>query len=302
MMEQIQAWYSNFVLSDSMLSLITSSVILFIIIIALRALLSRFIRRSVASNELRRKWMVQSRNGLLLLLMLGLILIWGEELRTLALSIVAIAVAFVVATKELILCVIGTILKTVSRSFELGDRIQIKDFRGDVIDQNILATTIMEVGPGKITHQRTGRTMVIPNAMFVSEPVINESFTHDYVFHVFTIPFKREDDWHAAQLAFLQSAKRHCASYLEDVRKHMNRVSIRRGLEVPSVDPRVTIQVPTAGELHLIVRVPVKSGERGFIEQAILTDVFQHNDFIKKPEKKLEAAGAAVTVDTEPGQ
>lgn len=305
MVEQIQLWYSSFVLSDSMWSLLTSSVILFMVIVALRAILSRFIRRSVASNELRRKWMVQSRNGLLLLLLLGLILIWGEELRTLALSIVAIAVAFVVATKELILCIIGTILKTVSNSFELGDRIQIKEFRGDVIDQNLLATTIMEVGPGKITHQRTGRTMVIPNAMFVSEPVINESFTHDYVFHVFTIPFKREDEWHEAQVAFLESAKRHCASYLEDVRKHMNRVSIRRGLEVPSVDPRVTIQVPTAGELHLIVRVPVKSGERGFIEQTILTDVFLNNDFIKKPEKPDRKAGVSddnIPHDLEPGQ
>ncbi|MDP2380581.1 MAG: mechanosensitive ion channel, partial [Pseudohongiella sp.] len=155
MFEQIQTWLTNFVLSDSMISLITSSVILIVTVLALRALLGRFIRRSVASTELRRKWMVQSRNGLLLLLMLGLVLIWGEELRTLALSIVAIAVAFVVATKELILCVIGTLLKTVSNSFNLGDRIQVKDFRGDVIDQNLLATTIMEVGPGKITHQRT---------------------------------------------------------------------------------------------------------------------------------------------------
>jgi small-conductance mechanosensitive channel len=246
--------------------------------------------------------MVQSRNALLLLLLLGLILIWGEELRTLALSIVAIAVAFVVATKELILCVIGTILKTVSRSFELGDRIQIKEFRGDVIDQNLLATTIMEVGPGKITHQRTGRTLVIPNAMFVSEPVINESFTHDYVFHVFTIPFKREDDWHAAQLAFLESAKRHSASYLEEVRRYMNRVSMRRGLEVPSVDPRVTIQVPTAGEIHLIVRVPVKSGERGFIEQCILTDVFLAHDFTRKAQPQPSGHMTQHAHDAEPGQ
>lgn len=304
MIEQIRNWYANFVFSDSMLSLLTSSVILVAVILALRAILGRFIRRSVASNELRRKWMVQSRNGLLLLLLLGLILIWGEELRTLALSIVAIAVAFVVATKELILCTIGTLLKTVSRSFELGDRIQIKEFRGDVIDQNLLATTIMEVGPGKTTHQRTGRTMVIPNAMLVSEPVINESFTHDYVFHVFTVPFKRDDDWHRAQIAFLESSKRHCASYLEDVRKHMNRVSIRRGLEVPSVDPRVTIQVPTAGEIHLIVRVPAKSGERGFIEQAILTDVFLNNDFTKKPETEhaKSVSSANVPHDPEPGQ
>ena len=302
MLEQIQAWLANFALSDSVLSLITSTVILVVVIIALRALVARFIRRSVASSELRLKWMVQSRNALLLLLLLGLILIWGEELRTLALSIVAIAVAFVVATKELILCVIGTIIKTVSRSFELGDRIQIKEFRGDVIDQNLLATTIMEVGPGKITHQRTGRTLVIPNAMFVSEPVINESFTHDYVFHVFTIPFKREDDWHGAQIAFLESAKRHSASYLEEVRRYMNRISMRRGLEVPSVDPRVTIQVPTAGEIHLIVRVPVKSGERGFIEQTILTEVFLSDDFSKKPELRPANSVVQPAPDAEPGQ
>src|SRR5690554_1712225 len=274
--------FANLVVSDSLLSLLISTGILIAAVLALRAVLGRFIRRSVASTDLRRKWMVQSRNGLLLLLLLGLIIIWGEELRTLALSIVAIAVAFVVATKELIMCVMGTILKTMSRSFEMGDRIQIKDFRGDVIDQNLLATTILEVGPGKFTHQRTGRTVVLPNAMFVGEPVINESLTQDFGFHVFTIPFKREEDWVGAQQAFLASANRICQPYLEEVRRYMNRISIRRGLEIPSVDPRVTIQVPTAGEIHLIVRVPVKSRERGFIEQSILNDVFQRHDFVRK--------------------
>jgi small-conductance mechanosensitive channel len=282
MWEQIQIAVSNFVLSDSMLSLLTSTLILIAAVIGLRGLIYRYIAKNIASTELRRKWMVQSRSALMLLLMLGLIIIWGEELRTLALSIVAIAVAFVVATKELILCMIGTTVKTISRSFELGDRIQVKDFRGDVIDQNILATTIMEVGPGKITHQRTGRTTVIPNSLFVSEPVINESFSHDFVFHVFTIPFRREDDWRSAQLAFLESAKKHCASYLEDVRRHMNKISIKRGLEVPSVDPRVTIQVPAVGEIHLIVRVPARTGERGFIEQSILTEVFLNGEFSRK--------------------
>lgn len=294
MWEQIQVAVSNFVLSDSMLSLITSTLILIAAVLGLRGLAYRYIAKNVASTELRRKWMVQSRSALMLLLMLGLIIIWGEELRTLALSIVAIAVAFVVATKELILCMIGSVVKTISRSFELGDRIQIKDFRGDVIDQNLLATTIMEVGPGKITHQRTGRTTVIPNSLFVSEPVINESFSHDYVFHVFTIPFKREEDWHAAQLAFLESAKRHCAPYLEDVRRYMNKISIKRGLEVPSVDPRVTIQVPTAGEIHLIVRVPTRTGERGFIEQSILTEVFLANDFTRKSADRRNDADSAI--------
>lgn len=283
MIESIQTSFSNFVVPDSMLSLLFSTLLLVLSLLVARALISRFIKRQVDSLELRRRWLVQSRNALILLLLLGLVLIWGEELRTLALSIVAIAVALVIATKELIMCITGSILKAGAGSFSIGDRIQIKDFRGDVIDQNLLATTILEVGPGKLTHQRTGRMAVIPNALFVSEPVINESFTHDYVLHVFTVPFKREDDWRGAQQAIVESARKQCAPYLEEVRRYMNRVSVSRGLEPPSVDPRVTMQVPVAGEIHLIVRVPTKSGQRGFIEQAIMTEVFHNNDYLPTP-------------------
>lgn len=262
--------------------LLISTAVLVIAVVVLQRLVSGYIRRNVESPDLRRRWLVRSRNGLVLVLGLGLVMVWGEELRTIALSIVAIAVAFVVATKELILCITGTILKVVTRPFNIGDRIQIKELRGDVIDQNLLTTTILEVGPGKITHQRTGRMIVIPNAMFLSEPVINESYTHDYILHVFTVPFKRDDDWRGAREALLESAKRHCAPYLDDVRSYMEQLSRQRGLDIPTVEPRVTIQIPTAGEVHLLVRVPAKSGQRGFLEQSILADVFAAGDFAAK--------------------
>ncbi|AQZ93616.1 mechanosensitive ion channel domain-containing protein [Halopseudomonas phragmitis] len=285
MLETLGQLPATITISDSLWQHLISTVLLLLTVFIARALAGRFIRKTVNSIELQRKWLVNTRNGFLLLLLLGLVIIWGNELRTLALSIVAIAVAFVVATKELILCVTGSILKTGSGSFNIGDRIQIKDFRGDVIDQSLLATTILEVGPGKITHQRTGRMIVIPNALFVSEPVINESFTHDFVFHVFTVPFKREDNWQAAQQAFLDAANRHCEPYLEAVRRYMKRFNVQRGLEVPSVEPRVTIQVPVAGEVHLIVRLPTRSGQRGYIEQTVLSEVLSKHDFAaKKPE------------------
>lgn len=288
MLQELGINTENFSISGSLLIMLISTAILILFVIIIRALIGRYLRKKVSSTELRRKWLVQSRNGLLLLLLLGLISIWGEELRTLALSVVAIAVAFVVATKELILCVTGSILKTGAGSFNLGDRIQIKDFRGDVIDQNLLATTILEVGPGKITHQRTGRMTVIPNALFLSEPVINESYTNDYILHVFTIPFKREDDWRRAQQVFLKAAQKNCKPYLEDVRKHMKELSDERGLDVPSVDPRVTIQVPAAGEIDLIIRIPTKSKQRNFIEQSILSEVFSNHDFSTTSEPSSE--------------
>lgn len=282
MFETIQTLIENVQLSYSEFSLIINTLLLLLAIFILRVLTRRYILNSVTSHELRRKWIVQSRNGLILMFLFGIILIWGEELRTLAISVVAIAVALVIATKELILCVTGSILKSGASSFDIGDRIQIRDFRGDVIDQNLLATTILEVGPGKLTQQRTGRMTVIPNALFLSEPLINESFTHDYVLHVFTVPFKREENWKAAQEAIQESANKLCEPYLEDVRSFMEELSDRRGLDVPSVDPRVRISVPAADEIHLIVRIPSRTAERSFIEQAILSDVFENCDFTKK--------------------
>lgn len=276
-------FFASFELSRSTLRLMASSVVLIAIVSVLRLLLGRFIRKSVNSSELRQRWLVQSRNALLLILLLGLMMIWATELRTFALSVVAIAVAFVVATKELILCLTGSVVKSAGSAFNIGDRIQVKDFRGDVVDQNLLTTTLLEVGPGKLSHQRTGRMTVIPNSLFVSEAVINESYTHDWVLHVFTVPFKREENWKLAKQAILDTANQYCAPYLEDVRRYLKKKSEQRGLESPSVDPRVTLQVATAGEIHLVVRIPVKAGKRSFIEQSILTDVFVNYSFAPTP-------------------
>ncbi len=105
----------------------------------------------------------------------------------------------------------------------------------------------------------------IPNAIFLSEPAINESFTHDYVLHLFSVPFKMQDEWRSAQKLFLESANRHCKPYIGEVRKYMKEVSKGRGLEVPSFDPCVTIQLAEAGEVHLIIRIPTRSGQRGVL-------------------------------------
>jgi small-conductance mechanosensitive channel len=172
----------------------------------------------------------------------------------------------------------GSLLKSAARTFDIGDRIQIKDFRGDVIDQNLLTTTLMEVGPGKLTHQRTGRTLVLPNALFVAEPVVNESFTGEFVLHVFTLPLLRTDPWQEIKNKLTQAAEQQSAPYLDEAKRYMQRLSSRLGLEIPSVEPRVTLQFPDAEEIHLVVRVPVRAAQKSFIEQSILNQVFTDQD------------------------
>ena len=128
MFDQLTLLAENFTLSDSVTGLLVNTGFLLAAIIILRTLTARFIRHKVKAPELKGRLLANTRNGFLLLILLGLAIIWGDQLRTLALSILAIAVAFVVATKELISCITGSLLKGGSGSFNIGDRIQIKDF------------------------------------------------------------------------------------------------------------------------------------------------------------------------------
>jgi len=257
--------------------------LLFIAIGVGRVLLNRMVASQRATFEERRRWFIGIRNGALLLLMVGSVVIWAQELQSLLLSVVAIAAALVLATKELIMCISGGLMRTSTGAFHLGDRIEINNFRGDVIDHGLFATTILEIGPGQSVHQLTGRTVVLPNSMFLSHPLINESFTDDYVLHTFLIAIERKAPWAQHETALMESATEVCAEYIEDARKFLEGVTIRRNLDSINVDPRVTVRLTDPTRIELLMRVPAPSRRKGRIEQAILRRYLDRAEHIHTP-------------------
>jgi small-conductance mechanosensitive channel len=240
-------------------------------LITLRTLSATFIKaRRSLSPERRRGLLVNTRNLFLGLSVAGLFIIWRPELKAFALSVVGIAVAMVIATKELILCLSGTIMIRLNGAFSVGDRIEVGGFRGDVIDVNLLATTIIEIGPGQLTQQYTGRKVILPNSLFVGNAFINETFTNDFVLHVFSVPVSISSDWRALERCLHSAAEESCAPYIEEARAHLNRLAISEALNMPPVEVRVTLQIPEPDRLNLIVRLPTPARSKGKIEQAIL--------------------------------
>src|SRR5690606_10647891 len=101
------------------------------------------------------------------------------------------------------------------------------------------------------------------------------------------------DNWQLGQAALLESANLHCQRYVELVRRYMSRIGNQRGLRMPTVVPRVTLQFPVAGVIHLNVRLPAMEGESRCMEQNILNEVFSQNDF--SPESRRKQAAATAT-------
>lgn len=257
-------------LEPDVLDHLLASAIVIVLALVARAVLTRTVNRHVEHPEARRRWIVSLRNWMVFAILVGLATIWGAALRTFAVSVVALVVAFVVATKELIQCISGSVLRTAAKAYSVGDRIQIEKHRGDVIDVNFFSTTILEVGPGRPFHLRTGRTIVIPNSKLLLSTVVNESHMKGLVLHVFTVPLTMDEDWRSAEEILLNAAVEECKPFVEPARATMEQLEREHGLEGVPLTPRVTMTMPEAGKLNLIVRFPAPVGRQGRIEQAVL--------------------------------
>jgi small-conductance mechanosensitive channel len=248
---------------------ISTLILLLVVLLARGILVRRVSRMQIGDMAARRRLIVNIRNGAHLMFVAGCFIVWATELRTLALSLFAITAAIVIATKELILCLSGGLYRTLVKNCKIGDRIEISNFRGDIIDQAMLYTTILETGPGQQTQQHTGRVVVLPNAVFLSAPLINESYTRDYVAHTFQVPVGA-DGWERGEEILLRACREEVTQYLDEARRFMHELEVRHGFEAPSVDPRVIARVPEAGKVLFIARVCVPARLKGRVEQAIV--------------------------------
>ncbi len=259
---------------------LAATLALLFIVFLLRLGLGRLIRRTTWANaETRLKWRSQLRLLVAGSVVFGLFVIWGSELRTLAISLVAVAVALVIATKELILCVMGSILRLSSQSFTVGDRIEVGNLRGDVVDTGVLTTTLLECGP---MHERSGRSVVIPNSILLTASVVNETFHGENILHVIKAPLPAGISWDEAETALLTASRRVTAEHLESTTTSLDAASKRyslplsiRSVEPPestSGYPRVVVGVGDDSALSLMVRVPTQVREKGKIEQEVLRE------------------------------
>ena len=218
----------------------------------------------------RRRLMVGVRNGWLFLFIGLVIFIWFEQIHNVATGLLVVAAAVVIATKELILNFLGYIYKSGAQQFHIGDRIQVGEIYGDVIDQGVMGVTLLEIGGNTRCHQYTGRAVFVPNVQFLATAVFNESFLHDYCFHMITIPVKKHEGWEKREQALLQAATEVSASYIDQARDFMDRVERKYSLDAPSADPRIHLHVESEDMISMVLRVPVLTAKRGRLEQAII--------------------------------
>jgi len=255
---------------EMIIKLILTAIVVLLILLLRKFSLRIIQKKEYPASDAKIRAISNTKQIFLIILVLSLTFIWLTQLKDFALSLTAMAVAIVIATKELILCFSGSVLRNLSKSYRIGDRVSIGEFRGDVVDIDMLTTTLLEIGPGNSSHQYTSRSITVPNSLLLTQSTINETFSEEYVLHIITIPISIYENWKKAEQILLESAEEVVAEYKESARKKMEKLGAKKGLEVPNVEPRVTIVLQDKDTYNLLLRIPAPSLRKGKIEQAVL--------------------------------
>ena len=264
---------------------VVESVLMVMALLVLRGvLLKLYLRRHPHySIEEKRRSLVLSRNLTLILTIFGLAVIWATQIQTLALSMFAVAAAIVVATKELIMCLSGSILRSVTKQYSVGDYIEVNGLRGRVVDINLLNTLMMQIGPNPLVGQLSGKTLSFPNSLLLNHSVRRDNILGDYVIHTVEIPVPIHLDSDVIVGRLKAVLEPLCQPYVPAIQRHLENVQAEKLFITPAAQPRVT-RVPHDDKVYLIiVRYASPVAKRLEIQQAVLDEFLRVQSRLLNP-------------------
>lgn len=261
-----------------------------LVVMAIRRFTLSVIRGDAALiTQKQRNWMSRTKNGTFAATLLILFALWQAEINQFALSVTAIAVAIVVASKEIILCFTGSIQRASSRSFRVGDWIEVGKICGEVIEHNMMATVIQEIDLHHGQYHFTGKTATLPNSMFFTYPVKNLNFMKRYVYHNFSIVVPEFVNLYPLIPLLTEKIEEHCHYFSDVARRYNAMIEKHAGVDLPGSEPHIHITTTAAGEqvVHYMIFCPTDKATH--LEHLIRQDFMHAYEERFKDQEKKEA-------------
>lgn len=108
-----------------------ASVVLVAAVMIARAVIARWISGGAHMlDDTQRRQVFYLRSAVTAGILVGLVVIWASALQNLLLSLTAVTLALVIATKELLMCLSGFVMRTTNRLFSVGNCIECNGMRG----------------------------------------------------------------------------------------------------------------------------------------------------------------------------
>jgi small-conductance mechanosensitive channel len=225
-----------------------------VVIIMGIAFLRRMMRKRIEDVHVRYKAQKGIQLvGYMLIVLVVLLSFTLDDFKDYTLIIGLFTAGLTFTLQELILSVAGSFYIFFVRVYKPGDRIEINNIKGDVIDIDSIYTTIMEIGEWVSTDNYSGRIVKISNAFVFKGPIKNYSMDFPFVWDELNILITHESDIKEAQRLTLQTANNVLSDYVASSKAQWSAMVKRYYIEDAALDPSIAIRI-TDNWIELNVR------------------------------------------------
>ncbi|RJP62351.1 MAG: mechanosensitive ion channel family protein [Ignavibacteriales bacterium] len=255
-----------------------TSFIAITILLIIRKIILNIVTKKIDDVKIQYKWRKSSLHVLTVIAFLALIKIWFQGFGSLATFFGLLSAGIAIALKDPIVNLVGWAFIMIRKPFEVGDRIEIDNVAGDVIDVRIFQFTIMEIGNWVDADQSTGRMVHVPNGKVFTDVQANFSTGFNYIWNELGVLVTFESDWKKAKEILTKIINHNAENLTSEVQKKIKETSRKYMIFYSVLTPTVYTSVKDSGVM-LTMRYLCDVRKRRSTAQQIWEDVL--NEFAK---------------------
>lgn len=204
-MDQIKSIFSQLpALNEPNVSRIILTIVTIVGLWILRVIIVRIISKRIEDQHMVYKW---RKRTTYITFFIGFLIIsstWFEGFQSLTTYLGLLSAGLAIALRDPLTNLAGWLFILWRHPFDLGDRIEIDQIKGDVIDIRIFAFTLNEIGNWVDSDQSTGRVIHIPNQKVFSYSLANYSSEFRFIWNEIPVLITFESNWKKAKEILLE--------------------------------------------------------------------------------------------------
>lgn len=281
-MQEFQNSISEFISNSPSLAVqIVETLGVILLLWVIRLIAVRILQRNVESRKSVYKW---RKNITYITFFVGTLIvgqIWFSALGSLGTFLGLLSAGIAIALKDPVTDMAGWLFMIWRKPFEVGDRIQVGDTKGDVIDIRVFKFTVLEIGNWVDADQSTGRVIHIPNHKVFTDDIANYTSDFEFVWNEMGVLVTFESDWKKAKKILQEIVDEACKEFVEQAREEVKKAERSYLIQYRYLTPIVYTDVKNSG-INLTIRYLSNPRTRRSISQllweTILERFAEHDD------------------------
>ncbi|GBD91123.1 small-conductance mechanosensitive channel [bacterium BMS3Abin04] len=259
--------FSPYAQSNILLSLITIIILWFSQRLVIRLIISR-----IEDPPVKYQWQKIIKYIAVLLGIIFIVRIWFGAFSSLGTYLGLVSAGLAIAFKDLLINMVGWSFILTRQPFKLGDRIQINDIIGDVIDIRLFQFSVIEIGNWVDADQSTGRIIHIPNGIVFNTPQANYTAGFEYIWHEIPVQITFESDWKKAKEILTVIIEKYAQEFTGKADKEVKKAAKKYFIYYKNLTPIVYTTVKDSG-IMLTLRFICHARKRRSVEQIVWEDI-----------------------------